>query len=80
MFTEPHGILTAKYASFQPYCFNLSPAIASLQHLLSEGENLCDQREELVAALQSEQWSLTDKNEQLTTEISFLKAELEALI
>ena len=46
---------------------------------MSEGENRCDQREKLEATLQLEQQSLSAKNEQLTTEISFLKAELEAL-
>ena len=46
---------------------------------MSEGENCCDQREKLEATLQLEWQSLSAKNEQLTTEISFLKAELEAL-
>ena len=49
---------------------------------MSEGEGRCDQlkqREEFVAALQLERQNLTDKNEQLTTEISSLKAELQAL-
>ena len=43
---------------------------------MSEGEN---QKEELVATLQLERQSLTAKNEQLKTEVSFLKAELDAL-
>ena len=46
---------------------------------MSEGENCCDQRENLEATLQLERQSLSAKNEQLTTEISFLKAELQAL-
>ena len=47
--------------------------------MMSECENRCDQGQKLEATLQLERQSLTAKNEQLTTEISFLKAELEAL-